>query len=93
MTQHSRILLSDTTATRLTPNGTHSGIDVTIQNPNETGNIYIGAAGVNASSFGFLIFPKNGISIELSGKDAIYAIADTDDLPVVVLQTSLESGS
>jgi hypothetical protein len=93
MTTHARILLSNTTATRLTPNGTHSGMDVTIQNPNETGNIYIGAEGVNASNFGFQLFPKNGFSIELSGYDSLYAIADTNSLPVVVLRTNLESGA
>jgi hypothetical protein len=93
MTQHNRILLSDTTATRLTPNGTHSGMDITVQNPNLTGYIYIGSEGVNASSYGFLIFPKNSFSIELSGKDSLYAIADTDDLPVVILRTNLESGN
>ena len=93
MTAHSRILLSNTIPTKLSPNGTHSGMDITIQNPNLTGNIYIGAVGVNASNFGFLIFPKNGFSIELTGKDAIYAIADTDDLPVAILTTNLENGA
>lgn len=93
MTQHSRILLSDTTATRLTPIGTHSGMDITIQNPNTTGNIYIGGEGVNSSSFGFLLFPKMSFSIELFGRDFLYAIADTDDLPLVMLKTNLESGS
>lgn len=93
MTQHSRILLSDTTATRLTPIGTHSGMDITLQNPNTTGNIYIGGEGVNSSSFGFLLFPKMSFSIELFGRDFLYAIADTDDLPLVMLKTNLESGS
>jgi hypothetical protein len=93
MTLHSRILLSDTTATRLTPTGTHSGMDITLQNPNTTGNIYIGAEGVNESSFGFLLFPKMSFSIELHGRDFLYAIADTDDLPLVILKTNLESGS
>jgi hypothetical protein len=93
MAQHSRILLSNTTATRLTPNGTHSGLDVTVQNPNTSGNIYIGGVGVNLSNYGFVIFPKNGISIELSGNESLYAIADTNQLPVVTLRTSLESGS
>jgi hypothetical protein len=93
MTAHSRILLSNTTATRLTPNGIHSGMDVTVQNPNETGNIYIGGEGVNNSNFGFQLFPKNGFSIELSGRDALYAISDTNELPIVVLRTNLESGA
>jgi len=93
MTAHSRLLLSNTTPVRLSPHGTHSGLDITIQNPNLSGNIYIGAENVNASNFGFLIFPKNGFSIELSGKDAIYAISDTNNLPVSVLITSLESGA
>jgi hypothetical protein len=93
MTLHSRILLNDTTATRLTPNGIHSGFDFTVQNPNATGNIYIGGEGVNASNFGYQLFPKTAFSIELSGEDAIYAIADTNQLPVVTLRTNLESGA
>lgn len=36
MTQHALTTLSNTTATRLTPNGIHSGMDITLQNVNNT---------------------------------------------------------
>jgi hypothetical protein len=93
MTIHAKMLLSNVTATRLTPNGIHSGIDITIQNPNSSGYIYIGAEGVTSSNYGYRLLPNHAFSIELSGRDSLYAIADTDELPVAVLKTSLESGA
>jgi hypothetical protein len=93
MTQHSLTTLSDTSATRLTPNGTHSGLDVTIQNVHATAIVYVGAIGVTSSNYGYRISPGNAWSIELSGFDSLYAISNTNGSQVAVLQTSLESGN
>jgi hypothetical protein len=93
MTTHSLTALSSTSATRLTPIGTHSGMDITIQNVDETAMIYIGGEGVNDEDFGYRISPNNAWSVELSGKDAIYAISDTNGSLVAVLKTSLEIGN
>ena len=92
MTTHARILLSDSEPTRLTPPGLHTGIDITIQNPNETGFIYIGGEGVSESDYGYKIYPKNAFSVELAGYDSLYAISDVNDLPLVMLKFGLESG-
>lgn len=92
MTQHSLTTLSSSTATRLTPNGTHSGIDITIQNVHGTAIVYIGGAGVTANDYGYKLTPSNAWSIELSGKDALYAITDTNGSKIAVLKTNLESG-
>lgn len=92
MATHSLITLSNTTATALTPNGTHSGIDITIQNVNESGYIYIGATStVSSTDYGFRIMPNHAISFELPGNDDLFAIAQTDGLKIAVIKTSLES--
>ena len=93
MTMHSLITLSNTSATALTPNGTHSGIDITIQNVDPVAYVYIGGTGVTLSNYGYRIAPNNAWSIELSGKDDIYAITNVNNSQVAVLKTNLESGS
>ena len=93
MTQHSLTTLSSTSATRLTPNGLHSGMDITIQNTHKSAYVYIGGEGVTSNNYGYRIAPGGAWSIELTGVDAIYAITSVNDSKVAVLKTSLESGS
>jgi len=93
MTMHATIILSSETATRLTPNGLHSGMDITIQNISEANYVYIGGEGVNLQDFGYRLNPGSAISFELPGKDALYAIADANETMVAVLKTNLESGN
>lgn len=93
MTEHSVITLSDSTATRLTPNGIHSGMDITIQNINAAGYIYIGGEGLTSSSFGYRIAPDHAISFELPGRDFLYALASEDAMNIAVITTNLESGA
>lgn len=92
MTTHSLTTLSSSSATRLTPNGIHSGMDITIQNTHESAYVYIGGEGVTALSYGYRLAPGAAWSIELAGRDAIYAITDTNNSKIAVLKTSLESG-
>ena len=91
--EHSLVTLSNTSATRLTPNGKHSGMDITLQNVNETGYIYLGGEGVTSSNYGFRIMPNHSFSIELNGNDAIYAISSSNGLSLAVLKARLEVGS
>jgi hypothetical protein len=93
MTQHSLTTLSSSTATALTPNGTHSGMDITIQNIDAAAYVYIGGAGVTALNYGFRLVPGAAFSIELPGKDPLYAITDVNNSKVAVLKTNLESGN
>ena len=93
MTIHTLTILSSTVATRLTPNGLHSGMDITIQNVDDTAYVFIGAENVTALSYGYRIAPGHAISWELPGKDALYAITDTNNSKIAVLKTNLESGS
>jgi hypothetical protein len=92
MTQHSLTTLSSTSPIRLTPNGIHSGVDITIQNVHSTAYVYIGDLTVSTTSYGYRIAPDNAWSIELGGNDSLYAITDTNASQVAVLMTSLESG-
>ena len=93
MTTHALTILSDTTATRLTPNGMHSGMDITIQNIDASAYVYLGGEGVTTSSYGYRLSPGSAWSIELPGRDALYAISDTDGSQIAVLKTNLETGN
>jgi hypothetical protein len=68
-------------------------MDITIQNTDETAIVYIGGEGVTSLNYGYQLAPNNAWSIELSGKDAIYAISDTNGSKVAILKTSLELGN
>lgn len=91
-TRHSLVTLSNTSATRLTPLGIHSGMDITIQNVSDTAYVYIGGEGVIVQNYGYRIAPGHAISWELPGTDSLYAITDTDGSLAAVLKTNLESG-
>ncbi len=91
MTTHSKITLWDD-STRLSPHGTHSGVDITIQNLDASHNVFIGGANVNSNNFGYRLSPGAAISLELSGQDALYGYSDYQ-VSVAILITSLEAGS
>lgn len=93
MTAHALITLDSVTATRLSPAGTHSGCDLTVQNVNASGYIYLGSSSVSSSSYGFRIMPNHSVSFELPGKDAMYAVSSIDSMQAAVMITNLESGS
>jgi len=90
MTIHALTQLSNTTDTRLTPNGTHSGMDITVQNISDTAYVYLGGEGVSSEDFGYRLAPGAAWSVELPGQDTLYAIADTNGTYIAVLQTGLE---
>ncbi len=90
MTLHALVTLDSTTATRLTPNGMHSGMDITIQNIHASAYVYIGADGVTASDYGYRIAPGSAFSVELPGLDALYAITNVNGSTIAVLKTGLE---
>ena len=93
MTTHALTTLSNSAATRLTPNGVHSGMDITLQNVHDTAYVYIGREGVTSLDYGYRIAPGHAISWELPGKDALYAITDTNNSKVAILKTNLEAGN
>jgi hypothetical protein len=90
MTLHSLTTLSNTSATRLTPNGTHSGLDITIQNVDASAIVYLGGEGVTASNYGYRLAPGAAWSVELPSLDSLYAITNTNGSSIAVLTTGLE---
>jgi hypothetical protein len=91
-TRHVLHTLSNSSATRLTPNGLHSGMDITIQNVNSDGYVYIGAEDVSALSYGYRLSPNHAISWELPGTDSLYAISEHNGLKIATIATNLETG-
>ena len=91
MANHEIVNLSTTVATRLTPPGTHSGMDITLQSVNLFGYVYIGGEGVTSSDYGYRLMPNHAISLELPGQDALYAIASDADMDLAVLKIDLEA--
>jgi hypothetical protein len=92
-TAHELVTLSNTEETRLTPNGLHSGMDITIQNVHESAVVYIGGEGVTSSNYGYRLNSGLAISFELPGRDALYAVSNTNNSKVAVLKTNLETGN
>jgi hypothetical protein len=90
MTQHSLKTLSNSTSTRLTPNGIHSGMDITLQNVNTSGYIYVGGEGVTALDYGFRIMPNHSISFELPEKNVLYAISEINNAKLAMIHIGLE---
>jgi hypothetical protein len=91
MTTHNSTYVS-VSPVRLSPLGTHSGVDITIQNLSDTDPVYLGGPNnLNSENFGYLLAPGAAWSVELSGQDAIYAVSYPGAY-VAVLMTSLEAG-
>lgn len=90
MTTHNVYTLSDSETTQITPNGTHSGMDITIQNVNTSGHVYVGGDGVTSSNYGYRIMPNHAISFELAGEDDLYLIAENNEMKAAVIKINLE---
>ena len=90
-TYHAHVTLSNSTATELTPGGkVHSGLDLTVQNIDESAVVYIGGAGVTATNYGFKLTAGSGFSVELNPRDELYAISDSNGSKVALLRVLLE---
>lgn len=68
-------------------------MDITIQNVNDSGYVYVGDSGVTTTNYGYRILPNHAISFELSGGDDLYLIAENSDMLAAVLKINLESGN
>ncbi len=88
-TTHALVALNSSTAVKLTPGGTHSGLDFTVQNANDSGYIYLGGEGVTTSNYGFRILPNHSISFEVPSQDHIYAVA-SGSVNAAVISMGLE---
>ena len=89
-TFHELLTLSNATASELSPGANHSGLDVTVQNVDDTANVFIGASTVTASDYGFKLVPGAGISFELNPKDQLFAISDVNESNAALIRIFLE---
>ena len=85
--------VSNTEPVRVSPPGRiHSGRDITIQNINDSGYLYVGNSNVSSENYGYRIDKDTAISFELSGKDVVYVIASDAGMKAAVMDISLEIG-
>ena len=91
MASHGVVTLNIGTPVRLTPNGMHSGMDITIQSVNEDGWIYVGANDtVSPTNYGYRIAPNNAWSVELPGREVLWVTSSIDLMSIAVFKIDLE---
>jgi hypothetical protein len=61
-------------------------------NINAEGYVYIGGSNLTNGNYGFRIDPSHAISVELNGRDSLYALGSTSGLSASILMTNLEQG-
>jgi hypothetical protein len=89
MTTHNLYTISNTTPTNISE-GKDVGWDITIQNVNASGYLYVGGEGVSSTNYGFRVMPNHSISVELPGTDDLFVVASTNGLLAAVLKVNLE---
>ena len=78
---------------RITPNGSHSGMDITIQNQGPAA-VYLGVDNtLTNTNYGYKIAVSQAFSVELPGNDALYVYATGAGATISTLQLSLEQGA
>lgn len=92
-TRQNLITLSNTEATLVGPIVVHGGTDLTVQNANDEGYIYLGNEYVSSTFYGFRLLPNTAISFELPAYSTIYASSSIDNMKAAVIMTGLEAGS
>lgn len=81
------------TAVAVTPLIAHSGMDLTIQNVNTSGYLYVGGDTVSAQNYGFRILPNHSISFEVPASTYLYVVASASNMNAAVIYMGLESNS
>ena len=89
-TYHALLTLSNSTQTEISPGINHSGLDVTVQNVDETANLFIGGTGVTSTDYGFKLVPGAGISFELNPRDQLFIISSTNGSKAALIRIFLE---
>lgn len=90
-TQHNLYTVNSSSAIQVSPIGSGSGRDVTYQNANASGYIYLGGAGVTSSNYGYRLMPNHAISFELEEQDELYAIASAPNMKLAYISINLEN--
>ena len=92
-TTHNFITLSNTTPVQVSePSKDGPARDITLQNVNTSGYIYIGESSVTSSNYGYRISPNTAISFELLDQDEIFAISENNAMNLAVISVNLKVG-
>lgn len=89
MTTHNLYTISSSTPVNITE-GRDRGFDITIQNVNDSGYIFVGGEGVSTSDYGYRIMPNHAWSVEVSEVDDLYLVSSTDGMSAAILRLELE---
>lgn len=85
-TRHKILTLSTTVPTPLTyEDNVQSSYTLVIQNNNDSGYIYIGAGNVSTLSYGYKLFPGQGLTVELSAFNRLYAVCSANTMTASLL--------
>lgn len=89
MATHSIVTLSSTTPTRLSPQATHSGVEVILQNISTNGYVYVGGADVSSSNYGYRVDEDSAFGSNVLPKEEMYAISQNNGTQIAVYQNGL----
>lgn len=85
-TRHKIVSLSTTTPSALTYEDTvQSSYTLVVQNNNDSGYVYLGSNNVSTSSYGYKLFPGQGLTVELSAFNRMYAVSSNGGMTVALL--------
>jgi uncharacterized membrane protein len=90
-TQHNLYTVGNSTAIAVATSHDGSGRDITIQNVNDDGYIYVGGVGVTTSNYGYRVSPNSAISFELTAQDELFIIGSATNLKAAIITINLES--
>lgn len=83
------ITVNDSTPTLVTPIGTHSGIDLTIQNTDNTNHVYVGGPNVTSTNYGFLLEKGKAVAFTIPSTESLYVLGSVSSQNIAVLQLAL----
>ena len=85
-TRHKIVTLSTSTPTALTYEDTvQSSYTLVVQNNNDSGYLFLGSDNVSTTSYGYKLFPGQGLTIELSAFNRLYAVCSTNTMTAALL--------
>jgi hypothetical protein len=85
-TRHKIVTLSTSTPTALTyEDNVQSSYTLVVQNNNDSGYLYLGGSNVSTSSYGYKLFPGQGLTVELSAFNRLYAVCSTNTMTAALL--------
>lgn len=81
--------LGKTTPVLITPPGTHSGVDITIQNNGTNYDVLVGDQNVGQSQYGHKIAAGKAVAFTVAPNDSLYIISTGEFADVSILTLGL----